>query len=681
MRHACVRIDGTLEGMFSRRNFLARSAALAASTFVNGPITLLAQAQTHEPWPPKHLLTQTFTPLATSLLRVDAWRPYPRAGETQGWERVAPEVRAAVLAVADEANSGDWPQLLATDELEFKRNGNRSHFEALHFGRRARLGKLALGESIDPKGKYIDQVANGLWLVCEETFWGVPAHLGGQKDGVGLADVSEPIIDLFAAETAATVAWIVYLLEQQLDAVSPELVKRAHAEITRRILGPYLTRNDFWWMGLNGKPHHLNNWNPWINSNVLTAALIVERDPQRRAQLVEKVCRSADEFLGDCSPDGACEEGPAYWTRAGASFFDICNTLVSAHGGQGGSVWTHPYLRALGHYIADMHIANLYYVNFGDVHLPAAPEPELAYRFGRATNDATLAEMGAFDSVKRGMAAEGAVLRKNVNSALSELGSLSRGLAAVMCSAEIRKAKRHDALTRDAWYSSLGLMVAREQEGSTKGFYTAMQAASNGRSHGHNDSGSFMVFYNGQPVFIDVGVGTYTAQTFNKDRYKIWTMQSAFHNLPTIAGVMQHEGRQYKARVLDYNKSDSASSLRVDLAPAYPKTAGVQSWKRTVTLDRAAHRVLVDEEFLLAQAGPVMLTFMCAHEAVIQKDGVRVGEVLLGFDASVLEAVVERIALTDPSLKHAWGDAVWRVLLKSKGDVARGKLSMEMRRA
>ena len=665
--------------MFNRRHFLAGSAAVAASALVDERTPLFAQTQTHAAWPPKHLLTQTFTPIASSLLSADAWRPYPKAGEMRGWDRVASEVHAAILSVADEANSGDWVQLLATEELEFKRNGNRSNFEALHFGRRARLGKLALGESVEPKGKYIDQVANGLWLVCEETFWGLPAHLGAQKAGVGLADASEPIIDLFAAETAATVAWIVYLLEKQLDAVSPQLVKRARAEITRRILDPYRMRNDFGWMGLSGKPHHLNNWNPWINSNVLTATLIVERDPQQRTQLVEKVCRSVDEFLADCSPDGGCEEGPGYWSRAGASFFEVCDSLVSAHDGKGDEVLKHPYTRTLGRYITDVHIANSYYVNYGDAHLTAAPEPELAYRFGRATGDETLAEMGAFLSTKHGTAADEKHLRNNVSAALGGVASFSRALAAVMCSAEIRMAKGHDALTRDAWYPSLGLMTAREQEGSAEGFYLAMQAASNGRSHAHNDSGSFMVFHNGQPVFIDVGVGTYTAQTFNKDRYKIWTMQSAFHNLPTIGGVMQHEGRQYRARVLGYDKSGSASSLRVDLAPAYPKNAGVQSWKRTVTLDRAAHHVRVDEEFSLAKAEPVMLTFMCAREAVIEKEGVRVGDVLLAFDASAVQPAVERIALTDPSLKHAWGDAVWRVLLKSKGDVARGKWSMQMR--
>ena len=58
-------------------------------------------------------------------------------------------------------------------------------------------------------------------------------------------------------------------------------------EAKRRILDPYFVRSDFGWMGLNGRPHHVNNWNPWINSNVLTANLLLEKDAERRQAVVE----------------------------------------------------------------------------------------------------------------------------------------------------------------------------------------------------------------------------------------------------------------------------------------------------------------------------------------------------------------------------------------------------------
>ena len=96
-----------------------------------------------------------------------------------------------------------------------------------------------------------------------------------------------------------------------------------------------------------------------------------------------------------------------------------------------------------------------------------------------------------------------------------------------------------------------------------------MQAASNGRSHGHNDSGSFIVFHNGEPVIIDPGVEAYTAKTFSPERYTIWTMQSAFHNLPTIGDVMQHEGSPYAASEVKYATSDTAAKILMNLATAY----------------------------------------------------------------------------------------------------------------
>jgi hypothetical protein len=59
---------------------------------------------------------------------------------------------------------------------------------------------------------------------------------------------------------------------------------------------------------------------------------------------------------------------------------------------------------------------------------------------------------------------------------------------------------------RDSWYPGLGLMTARIKQGSTDGFYLAMEEAPNQRSHGHNDSGSFIAFHEGNPDFVDMGL-------------------------------------------------------------------------------------------------------------------------------------------------------------------------------
>ncbi|MBP0575285.1 heparinase II/III family protein, partial [Mycobacterium tuberculosis] len=83
-------------------------------------------------------------------------------------------------------------------------------------------------------------------------------------------------------------------------------------------------------------------------------------------------------------------------------------------------------------------------------------------------------------------------------------------------------------------FPSVGVLVARDDR-----FALAVKAGDNGDSHNHNDTGSITLYKDGRPVLIDVGVESYTQKTFSPRRYEIWTMQSAYHNLPTFAGVMQ----------------------------------------------------------------------------------------------------------------------------------------------
>ena len=101
------------------------------------------------------------------------------------------------------------------------------------------------------------------------------------------------------------------------------------------------------------------------------------------------------------------------------------------------------------------------------------------------------------------------------------------------------------------WLPGIQIMAARVREGSADGLYLAAQGGHNAESHNHNDVGNFIVYANGEPAIIDVGVETYTAKTFSPQRYDIWTMQSAYHNLPTVNGVMQGAGREFEARNVD----------------------------------------------------------------------------------------------------------------------------------
>src|SRR5690348_13923942 len=121
----------------NRRDFLEGSLALAGRTKVFGAMKTLSFDKTALAGnPPQNLLSNTFTEafLIGHLMMPDRWHPYPRWNERAAWETVPKDVRAKVIAQAVNDQKAGWSALLATSFLEFKRNGNRSRYEAQSFG-------------------------------------------------------------------------------------------------------------------------------------------------------------------------------------------------------------------------------------------------------------------------------------------------------------------------------------------------------------------------------------------------------------------------------------------------------------------------------------------------------------------------------------------------------------------
>lgn len=632
----------------TRRNFLVTPSLLAA-----------AQTQTARK---RDLLESLWTADQLTAVASGAFHPFPTAAERQGWEALPADARAALIAAGERQQQTSWDILPASVFLEFARNGNRSRYESMRDRRRRKLQDLVLAECAEFKGRFVDEIVNGVWLTCEETFWGVPAHLGAQKAKIGLPDVTEPIVDLFAAETAALLAWTLYLLEPQLQQVSRLIPERIRVETSRRILTPCLERN-FSWMGFNGPPP--NNWDPWICSNWLTSTLLVEPDLKRRGAAIQKIVQCLDHFLNGYADDGGCDEGPSYWGRAGASLFDCLESLYEASGGAL-NAFNQPLIHQIGLYICRAHIAGEWYTNFSDAPARVNVDGDLIYRFGRRLNDETMQRHGAYAAFVE-------------NESALPRGSIGRELPALFNLAQLRLAPRAQALLRDVWLPGIAVMAARLREGSVEGLYVAAEAGNNGKSHNHNDVGNFIVYVNGQPAIIDVGVETYTAKTFSPKRYEIWTMQSAFHNCPTIDGVMQSPGRQYAASAVSCDQSAQAAELRMDIAGAYPKNAGVGSWKRTIRLDRARNQVEIADQFSLDHAAKEITLTLMTPCRVNQKSGALQLEdrARVAYDQN-LSASVEEIKLEDARLRSVWGERIYRILLRAANPPRQANWTMQI---
>jgi hypothetical protein len=600
--------------------------------------------------------------VAKVLVPREQWRPWPRWEDRKAWEGLSEPVRKDLVANGEKYLHYDWPDLPATLFLEYAREGNRSRYEHEHFARRTALTNLVIAECVEGKGRFLDDIANGVWAICEESFWGVPAHIGAQKAGSGLADPGEFVVDLFAAETGESLAWTSYLLGEQLDGVSPMIGKRISYEIDRRILTPCLEREDFGWMGFSGG--RVNNWNPWCNSNWLACTLLIEPDENRRIAAVAKILRSLDHFFDAYDDDGGCDEGPGYWSRAGGSLFDCLELLRSATNGAI-DVYGRPLVKEIGRYIYRVHIAGDYFVNFADASAKAGPPGELVYRYGKRIGDDKLAAFGAY------------MFARHRDEGFADGGgyTVGRYLPEIFNAAEVGAAQARPALVRDVWLDGIQVMTARCNEGTADGFFVAAKGGHNAESHNHNDVGNFIVYRDGRPILIDVGVETYSRKTFSSRRYEIWTMQSAYHNLPTINGVMQSPGREFAARDVSYEADDDHAQLRLDLAGAYPKEANLKSWIRTVRLNRGKD-VVVTEDYTLEQpAGEITLSLMTPCKVQTQEQGRLLLEtadaseprvaVRVLYDGAGLKAVAETIPVEDGHLRSVWPGQLTRILLKA----------------
>jgi hypothetical protein len=596
------------------------------------------------------------------LLSRDTWHPYPTANEHDLWINIPESIRKAHISRGEKFIDYEWPTVLATRLMDFVRTGDRGKHQRISFGLRHALVDLVIAECMENQGRFLDDIMNGIWAISEESFWGVPAHLSSQKAGSGLPDVVEPIVDLFAAETSALLAWTIYLLGPNLDKVSRLIVPRVELEINRRILTPLLERDDFGWMGFHGE--RVNNWNPWICSNWLTTALIVERDEERRLKLVNKAVKALDNFIDPYPKDGGCDEGPSYWGRAGASLYDCLELLYSATDGKI-NVYNEPLVQNIAKFIYRVQIHDRYFINFADAPAMLLPSAALVYGFGNRINDPNMMALGAWSASKQNIMENG----------VSD--SIGRQLPALFSVKELLETEPTPSLPRDVWLDEIQVMVARDKGGSSDGFFVAIKGGHNAESHNHNDVGNLVVYIDGNPVLVDAGVETYTAKTFSSRRYEIWTMQSAYHNLNTINGVQQAPGGQYAAKDVVYQADDRTAKLTLDIAGAYPEEASVNKWIRSVTLNRGENIIITESFELKDIKGDTIINFLTPCKVILNdgqitlkaielSEGRMSGHAQIHYEGDKLFASVEEVKVEDNGLKRIWGDRLARIMLKAK---------------
>ncbi|MDR2628178.1 MAG: heparinase II/III-family protein, partial [Dysgonamonadaceae bacterium] len=522
----------------------------------------------------QNLLSSRYTveDLQRRLIPRSEWTPFPRLDDRESWAKADTAMIHSCIRFAEANIDYDWPVVPATLSLLIVRTGDRHEYQKVSYRKRIVLATLIEAELAENKGRFIDPIINGIWSICEESWWGAAAHLPRGKEYSGLMDVTNPFVDLYAGATAGVLAWADYFLGEKFDEVSPQIRKRIRHEIDYRILTPLRTKHHDW-MGTEEADGTPNNWNPWICSNWLTAVLLMEDEDTRRAQTVAQILKTLDAFMNHYPEDGGCSEGPGYWGAAFGALYDNILLLNLATNNAFNYVYENEKFRNMARFIYRVQISENYAVNFADAPPWMGGVTNFGYRIGKSIQDENMMRLAAY-------------YRSSTFSPDFVRSHFARDFFDFFIQDEIRNAPQGLVLPQDVWFPDLEVAIARDRGGSSKGFFLAAKGGNNAESHNHNDIGNFIVYYDGRPLLLDVGSPRYTAMTFTERRYEIWNLCSDYHNTPTINGVTQKAGKDFRASGARFGKKAASSEFSLDLAGAYPEEAAVKSWKRTVTLNR-----------------------------------------------------------------------------------------------
>ena len=134
-------------------------------------------------------------------------------------------------------------------------------------------------------------------------------------------------------------------------------------------------------------------------------------------------------------------------------------------------------------------------------------------------------------------------------------------------------------------------------------------------------------------------------------------MQSAWHNLPTFDGVQQLPGAEYAAR----NVRTTEESITGELAGAYPHIPGLTTYGRSVSVSEQGITLRDETDY----PGTVELTLLTEQKPTPEERGFAVGSLgSIRFAPDAVTAAVMPVPITDPRLRTAWPETLYKITLR-----------------
>ena len=617
---------------------------------------------------------------ASSFVAGADWMPYPKYSDREGWKALmTKDEREYFIKRGETALKHEFQPIPISTFLCLYTTGDKQAMRRIERANREAFIDLMMAELAEGKGRFMLKIADGLWFYGTSYHW---SHSNQCKEHLPRHDDEK--VALGNVRLGITIPLAYHFFKNEIDKMDKSICKTIEDAVQRIIIAPYLNeKNDgeggHWWTGFDGAK--LNNWNPWCNHGVAYAALLMVKDQATLDAVLDKTSRSVDSYFAQLTDDGCCDEG-LYWSQAIPRFIQYLELLEVASGGKC-TIRPNVKLEAISNYPSRVFIGtdnsgNNWAVNFGDSSPTMGGDPYLNWGVARYTGSQEMKdytiyrlynpEKGKYKapypkSDEGARALEFLYYYPEIRKAVNELNArIKEGASGEEIQKELRK-----SCPSYTFYKDVLQMTAR----TDNGWKIGSRFGYPGIQHGHNDIGEVILFVDNNPVLIDVGVATYTADTFGPNRFKLWSMRSDWHNCPSPNSVLQHQGWDYGSKDCTCTENNGVITFSSDMANCYVREGKVESYKRVIELNDAEQTYLkITDTFSLSEriapdleyfVTPGKVQKLSDTSLLINSAGT---EMILEWSDN-LSVKIEEAEIPEASLKKKWKNGLRRIVLSS----------------
>ncbi len=441
---------------------------------------------------------------------------------------------------AEKALSKPVPVLNASDWIN-----NPGAYFACRLERRELLQALLLGEFSTNSGRYVDRIIDLSWAITEEATW---AEAGD------ISEIDRPEEDNFAFETASLLAWVWHLTGSAIGKKSKYALNRIEDSVSSRILAPFSQQEAPDWTKKRGE----RTFERLLK--LLSAYLLMDTRDKRRWVSIRRIFLLMDSLVKGIPADGVHPVNIETWVRDLSALSDAARLVLFATDERIDLTTDKKFIR-MADYAVSAHMGQGLFVNPDGAPAPTLPG-ETIFKIGHAANNPALQKLGAM--LGQGQSdVPGVSITDKIMTSLIHKHYLS---ASPRC--PVRK--------------RVSLPIGKLVSAYQSGFQAAISGGS--RLSFHEDACNLFITYLGEPVFFDTGAGH---------------SRAAYHSCPIVNGIFPEKGFS-GAKDIEAQFEEAYTYLYADLAPAFPDSAGVTAWQRTVMLSPFEKRVRIVEAYDLS---------------------------------------------------------------------------------